>query len=261
MYVNPPFMPEPDESMDMEMESVGTDSQFAPSGAIVETVGDKSQSQEQGTENNAIDLDDNEDKGQGRKEMEPRSKMWEHFNKVKDDKGVLMAGQCKYCSHQIKANTKSHGTSSLKKHFNFMFSTKIQSKVLCKQLKGKLPPLGDCWTSQQQDSYMTVTTSFIDDDWNLHKKVISFFQVKGHKGDGIGKSLVKSLTQWGLDRVMYVTVDNANGLKEVDLSVKKVRAAVRYIKNGTSRLVKFKEIYEEEKVDSKAFLKLDVLTR
>jgi hypothetical protein len=32
-------------------------------------------------------------------------------------------------------------------------------------------------------------------------------------------------------------------------------------KNGTSRLVKFKEIAEEEKVDSKAFLRLDVPTR
>jgi hypothetical protein len=52
-----------------------------------------------------------------------------------------------------------------------------------------------------------------------------------------------------------------DGLKEVDLSVKRVRAAIRYIKNGTSRLVKFKEIAEEEKVDSKTFLKLDVPTR
>jgi hypothetical protein len=52
-----------------------------------------------------------------------------------------------------------------------------------------------------------------------------------------------------------------DGLQEVDLSVKRVRAAVRYIKNGTSRLVKFKEIAEEEKVDSKAFLKLDCQTR
>lgn len=52
-----------------------------------------------------------------------------------------------------------------------------------------------------------------------------------------------------------------DGLQEVDPSIKRVRAAVRYIKNGTSRLVKFKELAEEEKVDSKAFLKLDVPTR
>jgi len=147
---------------------------------------------------------------------------------------------------------------------------------------------------------MTVTASFIDDNWQLHKKVISFFKVKGHKGEDIGKNLLRCLTEWGLDKVMTVTVDNASandngvavlrrqlqgtniaggkylhmrcaahiinlivqdGLKEVDLSVKRVRAAIRWVKNGTSRLVKFKEIAEEEKVESKAFLKLDVPTR
>ena len=147
---------------------------------------------------------------------------------------------------------------------------------------------------------MTVTATFIDENWNLHKKVISFFMVKGHKGEDIRKNLTRCLADWGLDRVMTVTVDNASandsgvdylrrqlqktniakgkflhmrcaahivnlivrdGLQEVDLSIKRVRAAVRYIKNGTSRLVKFKEIAEEEKVDSKAFLKLDVPTR
>jgi hypothetical protein len=45
-----------------------------------------------------------------------------------------------------------------------------------------------------------------------------------------------------------------DGLQEVDQSIKRVRAAVRYIKNGTSRLVKFKEIAQEENVDRKAFL-------
>jgi hypothetical protein len=52
-----------------------------------------------------------------------------------------------------------------------------------------------------------------------------------------------------------------DGLKELDLSMQRVRDAVRYIKSGTSRLIKFKEIAEEEKVDCKAFLKLDVPTR
>jgi hypothetical protein len=52
-----------------------------------------------------------------------------------------------------------------------------------------------------------------------------------------------------------------DGLKEVDISIKCVRAAVRFIKNGTSRLVKFKECVALEKVDMKAFLSLDVCTR
>jgi hypothetical protein len=37
---------------------------------------------------------------------------------------------------------------------------------------------------------MTVTASFIDDSWRLHKKVIGFFMVKGHKGDDIGKNVM-----------------------------------------------------------------------
>jgi hypothetical protein len=52
-----------------------------------------------------------------------------------------------------------------------------------------------------------------------------------------------------------------DGLKDVDLSVQRVRDVFCYIKNRTSRLVKFKEIAEKEKVDSKAFLRLDVPTR
>jgi hypothetical protein len=149
---------------------------------------------------------------------------------------------------------------------------------------------------------MTVTASFLDENWVLHKKVINFFLVKGHKGEDIGKNLLKCMAEWGMDRVMTVTVDNASandggivflrrqlnrtpcnvlkgkfmhmrcaahilnlivqdGLKEVDMSIKRVRAAVRYIKNGGNRMVKFKEIVVEEKVDSKAFLKIDVPTR
>jgi hypothetical protein len=131
-------------------------------------------------------------------------------------------------------------------------------------------------------------------------KIIGFFKVKGRKGEDIGKNLLKCLTEWGLERVMTITVDNASandtgiaylrrhlgrthiakgnfmhmrcaahiinlivrdGLKEVDISVKRVRGAIRYIKDGTSRLVKFKEIVEEEGLNTKAFLKLDVPTR
>jgi hypothetical protein len=139
---------------------------------------------------------------------------------------------------------------------------------------------------------MTVTAHFIDKDWCLHKKIISFFMVKGKKGDDIGKHLHKVLLDWGLDKVMTVTVDNASandsgvtylrrqmnslktsiaegkyihmrcvahilnlvvqdGLKEVDQSIKRVQAAIRFVRQ---RMAKFKEIAQWEKVDSKAFL-------
>jgi hypothetical protein len=298
----------------------------------------------------------------------------------------VKAGKCKYCSREIKADTRGHGTSALNKHFKtckrnphvhdkdpkqgtlqaargeapatwrfdqdalreafaemviedeqpfclgekpglrkflakacprfqlpsrrtltrdvvrVYYEEKVKLKKFFKDSCQRVCLTTDCWTSQVQDGYMTVTATFIDQNWNLHKKVISFFMVKGHKGEDIGKNLMRCLEDWGLHRVMAVTVDNASandsgvdylrkhrllqksniakgkfmhfrcaahvtnlivkdGLQEVAPSIKRIRAAIRYIKNGTSRLVKFKEIAEEEKVGDKAFLKLDCPTR
>lgn len=52
-----------------------------------------------------------------------------------------------------------------------------------------------------------------------------------------------------------------DGLKELDDSVKHVRAAVRFVRNGTNRRTKFKQLADLEKVDSEAFLNLDICTR
>lgn len=58
-----------------------------------------------------------EDQGGGRKEMEPRSEIWQHFIKIKDDKGIVKTARCKYCHRNMKAEAGRHGTSSLKRHF------------------------------------------------------------------------------------------------------------------------------------------------
>jgi hypothetical protein len=38
---------------------------------------------------------------------------------------------------------------------------------------------------------MAVTAHFIDSEWKLHKKVIGFVMVNGHKGDDISKTIMK----------------------------------------------------------------------
>ncbi|KAM0909468.1 hypothetical protein ACQ4PT_014792 [Festuca glaucescens] len=182
------------------------------------------------------------------------------------------------------------------------FEEKSKLKLFLKEQCERVCLTIDCWTSQQQESFMTVTAHFICNEWKLHKKIISFFKVKGHKGDDIGKHLQKTLIDWGVEKVMTITVDNASsndggivymkkelnkannsiagakylhmrcaahivnlivtdGLKEVEISVKHMRAAIRYVKNSLARITKFKECAELEKVDTKAFLNLDVATR
>ena len=53
----------------------------------------------------------------------------------------------------------------------------------------------------------------------------------------------------------------SDGLKEIDLSIRKIRAACRFLKYSPSRFASFKRCDEEVNVSTKAMLILDVPTR
>jgi hypothetical protein len=67
----------------------------------------------------------------------------------------------------------------------------------------------DTWTSIQNLNYMCVTAHFIDHKWKLHKRLLSFRQVSDHRGITIGKAIEECLVEWGITRVLTITVDNA----------------------------------------------------
>ncbi|CAD6262098.1 unnamed protein product [Miscanthus lutarioriparius] len=173
----------------------------------------------------------------------------------------------------------------------------VQKEKLKKFLKehcGRVSLATDTWTSNTNQNYMCVTAHFIDNDWKLHKKIIGFFLVEGHRGEDIGKSLENCLAAWGIDKFFTITVNNdsanndaikymrrvlnesngsiakgeylhmrcaahivnlivSEGLKEIDRSVVRVRAAVKFVKGETSRLAKFKKCAELAKQYEKAF--------
>ena len=62
----------------------------------------------------------------------------------------------------------------------------------------------------QNINYIVITTNFIDDDWNLHKRILNFCQIVNHKGDIIGRVIEKCLEGWGIDRLFTVTFDNVS---------------------------------------------------
>jgi hypothetical protein len=68
----------------------------------------------------------------------------------------------------------------------------------------------DTWTSIQNINYMVVTAHFIDNDWNLHKRIINFCSITSHKGEDIGRVLENCLMQWDITKVFTITVDNAS---------------------------------------------------
>ncbi|KAK3225357.1 hypothetical protein Dsin_005219 [Dipteronia sinensis] len=79
----------------------------------------------------------------------------------------------------------------------------------------------DTWTSIQNINYMVVTAHFIDEQWHLQKRILSFTQIFDHRGETIGKFIEQVLLNLGIDRIFTITMDNASSNKTTILYVKR----------------------------------------
>ncbi|GAB4833632.1 hypothetical protein Ancab_039952 [Ancistrocladus abbreviatus] len=68
----------------------------------------------------------------------------------------------------------------------------------------------DTWTSLQGINYICLTAHFIDNDWKLQKRILNFCPISSHRGEAIGKIIEQCLLEWGIEKVMTITVDNAS---------------------------------------------------
>ncbi|XP_057981182.1 zinc finger BED domain-containing protein RICESLEEPER 3-like [Malania oleifera] len=57
---------------------------------------------------------------------------------------------------------------------------------------------------------MCLTVHFVDIEWRLHKRILSFGPVPSHRGEVLGFAIEKVLLDWGIDKVFTITVDNAS---------------------------------------------------
>ncbi|CAO2044570.1 unnamed protein product [Urochloa humidicola] len=68
----------------------------------------------------------------------------------------------------------------------------------------------DTWTSGQNLNYMSLTGHWVDDDWNLQKRVLNFCLVPDHKGETLGEKIEECLLEWDIGNIFTITVDNAS---------------------------------------------------
>ena len=71
----------------------------------------------------------------------------------------------------------------------------------------------DTWTSVQNLNYMVLTAHFVDDEWNMHKRILNFCLISSHDGKEIGKMIEQCLVEWEIKKVMCISVDNASANK------------------------------------------------
>ncbi|XP_023896650.1 zinc finger BED domain-containing protein RICESLEEPER 2-like [Quercus suber] len=87
----------------------------------------------------------------------------------------------------------------------------VEREKLRGALKGRRVCLTtDTWTSIQNLNYMSLTGHFIDDDWNLHNRILNFCQVEDHREETIGRKIEMCLREWGVDGIFTLIVDNAS---------------------------------------------------
>jgi len=88
---------------------------------------------------------------------------------------------------------------------------KDQLKLELQTLDSRICLTSDMWTSVQKLGYMCVTAHYIDANFVLKKKIISFKVVKyPHTKEAIEEALSRCLTDWGIKRKLFtITLDNA----------------------------------------------------
>ncbi|KAL5706065.1 hypothetical protein ACHQM5_024276 [Ranunculus cassubicifolius] len=76
---------------------------------------------------------------------------------------------------------------------------------------GRICLTSDLWTSIANDGYISLTAHYVDDDWKLQKRVISFsYMPTPHTGNAICEKIHSLLADWGIEKKLFsITLDNA----------------------------------------------------
>ncbi|KAJ9542380.1 hypothetical protein OSB04_028886 [Centaurea solstitialis] len=146
----------------------------------------------------------------------------------------------------------------------------------------------DCWrSSHQRVEYMVITGHFIDQNWRLQKRVLSFVHIPPPRtGLDIADCIYKCLKDWEIeDKIFTISVDNEayndrvvrtlkekfsrvkrlscgvkDGLAKIERVIGEVREGIKYINYSEARRQVFSNVAHQRQIrDRKLFL--DVPTR
>ena len=68
-------------------------------------------------------------------------------------------------------------------------------------LPGRVSFTSDLWTSVKREGYMCVTAHYIDRNWKLNSKILTFCALPPpHTGMNVALQLLESLKEWGIEK-------------------------------------------------------------
>ncbi|KAK9733188.1 hypothetical protein RND81_04G049900 [Saponaria officinalis] len=205
------------------------------------------------------------------------------------------------CFYYLNTDVKFFVRNTIKADILKMYGTEKEKLILLlKKACGRISLTSDCWTSVTTDGYMSLTAHFIDENWQLQKRILNFiFLPPPHTGVAMSVKVNTFLKEWGIEnRVMFMTLANASandsmveslksdlhlmgngeyfhvrccahilnlivqeGLKDLDDAIIKVRESVKYNKGSQSRKQRFLTCVQHVNLESVRGLRQDVPTR
>ncbi|KAG5544860.1 hypothetical protein RHGRI_017351 [Rhododendron griersonianum] len=80
------------------------------------------------------------------------------------------------------------------------------------KLTGKISLSADMWSANENSGYFSLTAHFIDGDWQLKKKTLSFIKVDpSHTEDMLSEVIMTYLMDWDIDRKLFsMTCDSSS---------------------------------------------------
>ncbi|KAA8536963.1 hypothetical protein F0562_029441 [Nyssa sinensis] len=138
-------------------------------------------------------------------------------------------------------------------------SEKRKLKHVMEFIPSKICLTSDLWSSITTDAYLALAAHYVDENWILQKKILSFHHMPTpHSGPILAEKVIHLLKEWDIKKKVFsLTLDNANeffhvhclahilnlivqaDLKVIDEAVNKIRESVKYVRGSEGRKIKF----------------------
>ncbi|KAG5539807.1 hypothetical protein RHGRI_020130 [Rhododendron griersonianum] len=235
-----------------------------------------------------------------------QSEVWDHFEKLEKVPGEKRKAVCNHCGQIYTCDSNANGTSSMKTHIKLLcrqyefsqFNMKNNPDKRQKTLAFEPVNGGGIGTVPK----LTAVSFSVEACRKALAEMIILDELPFRFGETLGKVVEECLVEWGIDKFLTITIDNAKsndgiidflkkktkkrdttildhdylhvrccahilnlvvreGLKDVDVSIARVRNIVRYVRSSPQRYAKFRTCCDKEKIVSKLVPCLDVATR
>ncbi|XP_019192921.1 PREDICTED: zinc finger BED domain-containing protein DAYSLEEPER-like isoform X2 [Ipomoea nil] len=100
------------------------------------------------------------------------------------------------------------------------------------KLPGKIGLSADTWTANGDAEYLCLTAHYIDDSWQVKKKILNFLLVDPSQTDGdmLSEVIMTSLRNWDIDRKLFsVTFDNHSMYEKIVWKIREQLCQHRFL--------------------------------